>query len=174
MPHRRIHIVAGKRQAVLKALGDMYNLETPKKPLNPGPELALTRVGHGGQFLEGEAEPWGEAPEGWPVVSSGVPLGEGQQGGPTGGCSLLAWADSQSSAVEEWTGPSSSLAAGQTPVGPLNGTPAPLDTDGSKGWVAIGQAVPGLTREAACLHTHESTCHGTAFPGSQCGHPCPT
>lgn len=35
MPHRRIHIVAGKRQAVLKALGDMYNLETPNKPPEP-------------------------------------------------------------------------------------------------------------------------------------------
>lgn len=89
MPHRRIHIVAGKRQAVLKALGDMYNLETPKKPLNPGPELALTRVGHGGQFLEEEAEPWGEAPEGWPVVSSGVPLGRVSKAAPQGAAPCL-------------------------------------------------------------------------------------
>lgn len=104
MPRRRIHIVAGKRQAVLKALGDMYNLEAPKGPLNPRPELALTRAGHGGQFLEGEAEPWREAPGSWPVVSSRGLLGRVIKSAPWGG-SLLIWVDSQSSAVEGWAGP---------------------------------------------------------------------
>lgn len=75
MPRRRIHIVAGKRQAVLKALGDMYNLETPNSPLNPGPELALTRVGHGGQFPEGEAEPWGRRQGVGPWLAAGIRWG---------------------------------------------------------------------------------------------------
>lgn len=91
MPHRRIHIVAGKRQAVLKALSDMYNLETPKGPLNPGPELALTRAGRGGQFLEGEAESWGEAPRGWTMVSSRGPLGRVLKAAPWGAPCLLGW-----------------------------------------------------------------------------------
>lgn len=37
--HRRIHTVAGKRQAVLKALGDMYNLQRPGAQA-PTPGLA--------------------------------------------------------------------------------------------------------------------------------------
>lgn len=58
MPHHRIHTVAGKRQAVLKALSDMYNSEAPyHSPLYPRPGLGLTRAGHGGQVQEGEADP---------------------------------------------------------------------------------------------------------------------
>lgn len=83
MPHRRIHIVAGKRQAVLKALSDMYNLETPKGPLNPGPELALTRAGRGGQFLEKQS-PGGKRQGVGPWLAAGVHWG-GSSRRPHGG-----------------------------------------------------------------------------------------
>lgn len=56
MPRRRVHTVAGKRQAVLKALGDMYNLEPPLPPY-ARPGLGLTRAGHDGRVQEGEADP---------------------------------------------------------------------------------------------------------------------
>lgn len=52
VPRRRVHTVAGKRQAVLKALGDMYNSEAPQGPLYPRPGLGLTRAGHGGRIQE--------------------------------------------------------------------------------------------------------------------------
>lgn len=82
MPRRRIHIVAGKRQAVLKALGDMYNLETHSSPLNPGPELALSRAWWA--ISGGRSRALGEAPGGWPVVSSGDPLGRVSKAAPQG------------------------------------------------------------------------------------------
>lgn len=58
MPRHRTHTVAGKRQAVLKALSDTYNSEAPhQKPQYPRPGRGLTRAGHGGQVQEGEAGP---------------------------------------------------------------------------------------------------------------------
>lgn len=58
MPRRRVHTVAGKRQAVLKALGDMYNLEPPcPRPPYARPGLGLTRAGYDGRVQEAEADP---------------------------------------------------------------------------------------------------------------------
>lgn len=85
---------------------------------------------------------------GWPVVSSGGPLGRVSRAAPLG---LLpaCWADSQSSAVEEWTAPSLS-AAGQTPwdhaAGPL------------LSWTQMDQRGVATGRQSLAAHEKPRVC----------------
>lgn len=84
-PHRRIHTVAGKRRAVSKALGDMYNLQKPHRaPGPPGQARPGQDVADRSQREERglRYERQGEERVGVPAVSSGVPPERGFAAAP--------------------------------------------------------------------------------------------
>lgn len=164
MPRRRVHTVAGKRQAVLKALGDMYNLEPPL-PQAPvcqawaGPDQGRVRwASPGGRSRScGISAPAGRC-RGGPTVSSR---------GPPGRVIMVApwwapcWVESEYGCRgAKWVGPLF-VSSGQTPVGPLSGTPAHLDTGRPKGRAAPGHVAPGVPPEL-CVGTHVVRAPGTA------------
>lgn len=94
--------------------------------------------------------PGREVSGGGPMVSSRGPLGRVIVVAPWW---APCWVESQSMAAGSKVDGPLFVSSGQTPVGPLSGTPAHLDTDRPKGRAAPGRAAPGLPPEL-CVGTH--------------------